>query len=327
MLPVLTALLCVPSARAEARAAPCPETPESRCDPEDAEDTEDAGESQGEEVYRPTTSGPFITFTAPLTPRGRLLLQPILSVALTRGTYDARERYEPLAARDSQSTASLTLFTEYGVLERVAAGAQVAVLHNRRGEAGEEAESTGLGDTALFARGVLLHETPGGLPEVTLLAQVKLPTGRAETTAPTRLDTDVRGTGSTDLTVGLDFTKGVRPVLLHLDLLYTRALPARVGGEDTRYGDTFSWSLSGEWPILPERCALMLEASGRHQGAPRVEGVDVADGALAELVLGAGVELLFSPDAQLLVGYQRTLWGRNVPAVDAFVATLVPTFF
>ena len=27
------------------------------------------------------------------------------------------------------------------------------------------------------------------------------------------------------------------------------------------------------------------------------------------------------------VGYQRTLWGRNVPALDTFVATLVPTLF
>jgi hypothetical protein len=326
---VLTALLCVLSARGAAGGATSAsaEAPKSASDREDAEAGEEASAPGGEEVYRPTTSGPFITFTAPITPRGRLLLQPILSVALTRGTYDARERYAPLAAGASQASAALTLFTEYGVLEHVAAGAQLTVLHNRRGEASDAAQSTGLGDTVLFGRGVLLEEVAGGAPEVTLLAQVKLPTGRAESAASTLLDTDVRGTGSTDLTVGLDFTKGVRPVLLHLDLLYTRALPARLGGVDTAYGDTFSWSLSGEWPVVPERYALMLEASGRHQGAPRLEGVEVADGALTEVVLGAGVELLFSPDLQLLVGYQRTLWGRNVPAVDAFVTTLVPTFF
>ncbi|GMU02661.1 hypothetical protein KH5H1_67810 [Corallococcus caeni] len=313
LLPLLTGLLLPGRALAEAPQGP------SRC--------EGAPEGAGEGVYRPTTSGPFVALTAPLTACGRLLLQPILSVARTRGTYDARARHVPLAPGASQLATSMSLFLEYGVLERVAAGAQLTVLHQRRRAGGREAHATGPGDTLLFGRLGLLHETAGGLPEATLLAQVKLPTGRVKSAASTLLDTDVRGTGSADLTVGLDFSKGARPVLLHLDLLYTHALPAHVGEVATAYGDTFSWSFSGEWPFLPERFALMLEASGRHQGAPRREGVEAADGALGELVLGTGVEVLFGPDLQLLVGYQRTLWGRNVPAVDSFVATLVPTLF
>ncbi|MCP3061574.1 transporter [Myxococcus sp. K38C18041901] len=281
---------------------------------------------QGAEVFRPTTAGPFVTFTALTTPRGYLLFQPILSVSPTRGAYDARERYTPFSEDESEHCAALSLFMEYGVLDRLAVGAQLAVLHNRRREVAERASSTGMSDTLLFARGVLLSETPGARPEVTLQAQVKLPTGREASARNTLLDTDVRGTGNVDLTVGVDVTKGLRPVLLHLEVLYTRALEARVGGVDTRYGDTFSWSAAGEWPFLQERYALMLEVSGIHQGPTRLDGVQEAEGSLGEVMVGAGVEVLFSEDLQFLVGYQRVVWGRNTAAVDAFTVTLIPTY-
>jgi hypothetical protein len=285
----------------------------------------DAQEEAVEEPYRPITSGPFVTFTAPITPHRRLVTQPLFYLALARGDFDAAGRYQPLAPGESLRTAALSLFLEYGLLERVAAGAQVTVQHNLRRSGPEAASSTGPGDLTLFGRGTLLQETAGGLPETTLLAQVKLPTGRAVSAQTNLLDTDVLGTGSTDLTLGLDFTKGLRPLLVHADVLFTYALPTRVGEEEVAHGGSLAWSLSGEWPFWRDRLALMVEASGRHQGAPTRDGQREEDGHADEVLVGAGLELLFSADLQLLVGYQRTVWGRNARVLDAVVLTLVPT--
>ncbi|HEX8536897.1 MAG TPA: hypothetical protein VF664_05490, partial [Cystobacter sp.] len=232
MLPLLVAglLLALP-ARAD---VPAPGEPEASR--EEAGEA-DAPEALAQEPYRPLTSGPFVTFTAPLTAPGQLIAQPIFYLAADRGDFDATGRYQPRAGTDSPRTAALSLFLEYGLLERLAAGASVVVQHNRLRSGPDVASFTGLGDTILFGRGTLLLETLGGPPELTVMAQVKLPTGRAESAETNLLDQDVLGTGSVDLTLGLDFTKGVRPFLLHADLLYTHSLPARLGGENVHYGD------------------------------------------------------------------------------------------
>jgi hypothetical protein len=299
----------------------------ARADPA-REDEQEEPTEQEEAPYRPITSGPFVTFTAPITAPGRLVTQPIFYAAAARGAYDVEGRYQSQARGERLRTAALSLFLEYGLIERLAAGAQVTLQYNRRRSGPDEASATGLGDTTFFGRGTLLYETADGpRPEMTLLAQVKLPTARAVSAQTNLLDTDVLGTGSTDLTLGLDLTKGVRPVLLHADLLYTYALPATIGGERVAYGHGLAWSLSGEWPFWRDRLGLMLEVSGRHQGAPVRDGLEEEDGLADEVLLGAGLELLFSADVQLLVGYQRTVWGRNARALDALVLTLVPTVF
>ncbi len=116
-----------------------------------------------------------------------------------------------------------------------------------------------------------------------------------------------------------------RRFLLHTDLLYTHALPARLGDENVHYGDSLAWSVSGEWPFLPGALALMAEASGRHQATRRRDGRPEEGAHADEVLVGVGIEFLFSEDVQLLVGYQRMAWGRNARALDAVVATLVPT--
>ena len=146
-------------------------------------------------------------------------------------------------------------------------------------------------------------------------------------TAKNVLGTDLRGSGSADLILGLDLTRGFRPVLVHADLLYTHALPARVGANDVQYGEQFSWAVSVEWPFWPDHFGLMTEASGRHQLAATLNGAPALDGYADEVIFGVGAELLLTPDVQLLVGYQRTIWGRNVVGFDSVVLTAVPLFF
>ena len=71
----------------------------------------------------------------------------------------------------------------------------------------------------------------------------------------------------------------------------------------------------------------MVETSGRDQGLPWPTGPRTRGDPSAEVRLGVGVEFILSEDAQLLAGYQRLLWGREVSAEDAFVVTLVPLLF
>ena len=273
-------------------------------------------------AFRPTTSGPFVTFTAPITPRARLLVQPILSVSFAHASLDEQGRALANGPQDGLRTTSLSLFGEYGVDDELAFGAQLTAAHNDR----KGASSFGMGELLLFGRRVLSTENAYGLPESTLLVQLKVPTGNAEGSGPL-LGTDLRGSGSMDLTIGIDLTRGVSPVLIHTDLLLTHPLAARIGAVDTQYGDSFSWAVSVEWPFFPNHFGVMLEASGRHQLTPTLGGVRVLDGHVDEVVLGAGAEVLFTPDVQLLVGYQRTLWGRNVGGFDTIIVTVVPLFF
>jgi hypothetical protein len=272
--------------------------------------------------FRPTTSGPFVTFTAPITVKSRLLAQPIASIAFAHASLDAAGRPVANGPSDGLRSAALTLFAEYGFDDDTAFGAQLAAIHNDRAGA----SSSGLGELVLFGRRVLFTEKSWGLPEATILMQVKVPTGNAEGTGPLQ-GTDLRGSGSADLTFGIDLTRGLRPVLVHADLLVTHPLPARVAGVDTHYGDALSWAASVEWPFWLDHLGVMLELSGRHQLTPTLNGVKAAAGHADEIIVGGGVEILFSPDLQLLVGYQRTIWGRNVGAFDTLIVTLVPSFF
>ncbi|QAT84940.1 hypothetical protein EJ065_3378 [Corallococcus coralloides] len=316
LLSIAALLVLAAPARAAPRGAvlPARDAPESTTGP-------------GEEVYRPTTSGPLVAFTAPITSPGRLTAQPQLRLVSIRGDFDERGRYLQWGQGESQHRAAVLLFLEYGLSSRFAAGAELEWRHERRREDSRTAASSGLADAQLFARAVLLNETVGGLPALTLLGLVKLPTGQAVSAGEALLDTDVRGTGSTDLTLGVDLTRGLRPVLLHMQLRYTHPLPARVGGVSIRAGDSVEWGLAGEWPLFRGALALMLEVSGRHQGPTRLDGLDARGVSAMEVILGAGVEFIASEDVQLLVGYQRLQWGRDVSAQDAWVLTLVPVLF
>ncbi len=280
---------------------------------------------EDEEVYRPLTSAPFVALTAFIPLPGSIIAQPFLTFSATRATLDAAGRAVPLVPGDSQVSATLLLFLEAGLHPRLSVGAQSAVVAVRTRASGQEAASVGVADSQLFARGVLLRETTGAVPELTLMGLVNLPTGRAVSRDASLLDSDVRGTGAVDIGAGLNLTKGIRPLLVHLDVILTHSLPARVGGVDVRYGPTLGWSLAAEWPIGRSMFVLLAELTGSHQVAPTLVGDGHVEGSVASVLLGGGLELIASENVQLLLGYQRTVWGRNTAAMDALVVTVVPT--
>jgi hypothetical protein len=277
-----------------------------------------------DQVYRPMTSGPLVSYTALLTPPGRLLVQPMLGLAFGRGSYDSSGAYVPTAAGDSSLTGALSLFVEYGLSSRFATGAQVGATHARRAMSGASGASTGAVDSLLHARGVLLQETTGIVPELVLMGLVKLPTGRSESATPAALNTDVLGAGAFELVGGVSATKGLRPVLLHLDLFYARPLPSRLAGQQVLLGHVLSWSFAAELPIGNGRFALAAELSAKHQGPLTRAGQAVPDTAMHDILVNGGAQLIVNNDVQIEVGYQRTIWGQNAPALDVLLVTVVP---
>jgi hypothetical protein len=280
-----------------------------------------------EEAWRPTTSGPFVTMTAPLTAKGQLTFQPLLFAAFQRGSFDAASGYAPFEG--SGQSLSLTIFCEYGFSERVAAGVQFTGLHNRLWLAGTSAATTGLGDALAFVRYALPLPPSRWLPELSCFAQVKAPLGRADALDPARLGTDAMGTGTWEFTAGVDLTHYLRPVVVHVDLFANRAFEGMFDGVPRQPGLAFLWAASVEVPlevpVWPNHWGLMTELSGRFQDDARVAGTAARGSAVRELTVGAGVEAIFSDQVQLLVGYQRTLWGANLPAIDVLGVTLVST--
>jgi hypothetical protein len=216
-----------------------------------------------------------------------------------------------------------SLFMQYGLLHNIEVDAQFLLLHNRSSEAGESASETGLGDTLLILRYNLLHETTSWHPEISLLGQVKFPAGKFEHGNDTKLGTDIMGTGSYDLTLGLDFTKAVRPCIFHADLWYSWPLERTVDGVKTRYGDYVNWNAAVEIPFWKEKLAYMLEFNGGHQANNQENGIEIGASRMKSIVLCTGMELNVSDKVQLLLAYQRTLWGTNADAYDSVVGTLV----
>ncbi|MBI5549451.1 MAG: hypothetical protein HY901_36655 [Deltaproteobacteria bacterium] len=280
-----------------------------------------------EEPWRPTTSGTFVTLTAPLTPAHRLTLQPLLFVSFQRGAFDSRSHEAPLDG--GAQSLSFILFTEYGFGEHIAGGVQLSLLHNRRTLPEASASTTGLGDGFLFARYALPIPRKGLLPELTLSVLVGLPMGRGDCLNPSKLGTDSMGSAAWEGMAGINVTEYLRPVVVHLDLLFSYAFEAALDRVPTRPGPAFLWAASAELPLplpfWPHRWGLMVELSGRLQGDTRVGDEPLPDTQVRELTLGSGVEVIFSDELQVLIGYQRTFWGTNIPAVDAIGVTLVPT--
>jgi hypothetical protein len=276
-----------------------------------------------EEPWRPPTAGPLTTFTAPITEKAHLVIQPFFFYNWERGSFDQNSDYQSLPDGQMEQSAVGSLFVQYGLLDNLEVDAQLFLQHNRSSEGGDHGSSTGLGDTLLIIRYNLLHETTSWAPEVSLLGQVKFPTGKFQNGDPDELGSDLMGTGSYDLTLGLDFTKAVRPLIFHADLWYSWPLTTTVDGVETKYGDYVNWNAAVEIPFWKEKLAFVLEFNGIHQADLEEDGAEVADSRMKSIMLGTGLELILSEEVQILLGYQRTLWGTNADAYDSVVGTLV----
>ncbi len=189
----------------------------------------------------------------------------------------------------------------------MALGAQVQSLATTRG--------AGPSDTLLFTR--IAWSEPDAPPHrlATFVLQLTVPTGDVDRSL---------GNGVWIVTGGSSFTLYRKPFVWHLDVLGALPVPDEAGRHQRA---DLLWALAVEAPLpfLNNSIAGVLELTGRHEGWP-LDAILAPEAGVAEqeIVLGVGVEVIASDTFQALVGWQRTLYGRNVDAVDTIVVTLVP---
>lgn len=281
-----------------------------------AAESEESGESK---PFRPDTAGPIVNLTAIIPDRHDIVVQPIFQAAFTRGTWNGSGTFTPPRPDDSARFMTVLTYLEFSLFERLSLGGQFGLLH--ASDSGGGSGTLGPAGSYLFTRFVALEETAAWPPQVTLAAVLALSDRTFGTTTPALLGLGVPRTGTTDVALGGNLTKGIRPLLLHFELF--GAYPG-LRDDGVHPGPYFVYSLAAELPFLDDTYAAMFELSGRLQSDARQGGVKLPDTAVEEMVIGVAFEWILSKHVQLLLGWQRSIAGRNVPAADALVVTLVP---
>jgi hypothetical protein len=280
--------------------------------------------AEEKDIWAPTTPGPFTTFTAPVIDQGKFSIQPLYFFNIARGVFNGEGHYSSLPSKDYKYQQQIQLYTTYGLIPCLEINAQPSwqISNVRIGE--KSAESAAFSDFPINIRFCGAEES-NWCPRITGMFMVKLPTGKFQKGDPEKLGGDLPGTGSTDYTYGLSFTKGIKPVLWHLDLLYASSpQPVRIDGIKTKFDDTYTVNAAFEW-LITEKVDIMSELNWNTQSDKKLNGDWAPDTGKSSLIWGAGIGYS-EKDWQMLVGYQRTLLGENVDANDTIAATVIVTF-
>ncbi len=248
---------------------------------------------------------------------------PFLFINNTRGSYDSGGSFTALPDDDKPTARQLYLYMQYGVTDKLSFAGQLLYIKNFTRQTGLEADSAGLGDSNLFAL-YCLQEENKNKPCVTLLAQLKIPTGKFENANPDSLGTDIIGTGSYDPGVGIIMTKSMQPFVLHADLIYSMPLEATVDQIETKDGAYWNYD-AGLEVIIGHGFNILLEGNGFAQGKTVADGTTVDDTNSSYIVFGPGIG--WSNDkVQTLIALQTTTSGKNTDAINSWVFTLIYNF-
>ncbi len=285
-----------------------------------------AAEAGNTEEWEPVSAGPITTWAAPVCGKGVLYIQPLLYFSQSKGYFFGQGDYfdwpDGIKYRQKQQL----LFIQYGLSDRWEAAVQMAYQQNYAREQNDddeeldEATSSGLADTYLFARYCAIEETES-IPHVTWLLQLKLPTGKYQHGEADKYGTDIMGTGSYDPGIGVVLTKKIKPVMVHFDFLYSRPSKVTVDDISTRYANYVNYDFGVEY-FLPKGFNLMLEFNGFKQGETEWNGVFAIDTNSEYMLMAPGIGWS-NEKIQTLIAWQRTLSGTNIDKNNTLVLTAV----
>lgn len=285
------------------------------------------GEAEENSGWNPISAGPLTTWTAPLCGKKKFVIQPFFFYNRTRGAFNKEGHSDSLADGDKKYQYQQQLFMQYGLTDRLEIDAQTVYQENYIKQGDLKAHANGLGDSYAFLRYCAIEENVLW-PHLSLLFQLKIPTGKFEHADPNNLGTDLMGAtsgaGSWDHGYGVNLTKKLKPFVLHLDAIYSVPVKVKVDGLKTQYGKYLNYDAGIEY-FLPKGFNLMLELNGFIQGDKKQGQERIPSSDIRYLVLSPGIGWS-NNKIQTLLAYQRTIAGTNSDANDSVVVTLVYAF-
>lgn len=274
--------------------------------------------------WDPVTPGPFNTWTAPLCGREGLTIQPLFFYNNIRGIFNDKREYVPLEDNIKKAQLNSQIFFQYGIFEHLEIDLQLNFINNYLKSRNKNTKVSGIGDTILTGRYCPFEEKPL-LPHITGLIQVKFPTGKYKNGDRDKMGLDLLGTGSTDFTFGVNLSKKMKPFIFHNDLLFTIPASRNIDGRKIEYGKSINFNLAGEI-ILPHRLSLMFEFNALSQRNRKENNLEIKNSSIESglTVFGIGYSV---EKVQFLLGYQKTIYGKNTDYIEGIAFTIVCSIF
>jgi hypothetical protein len=239
---------------------------------------------------------------------------------MKNGSFDANSGFTSLEKNDYRNQQSELLFIQYCYDSRIELDVQAGGEENEIKTNGLNASATGFSDSIIFVR---YNETDESdyIPYVTTLVQIKLPTGKYQDPDPSKLGTDLTGTGSCDIGAGLIVAKTFNLLKLHLDAAYSVPIETKIDGQKIKFGDFINWDFGAEF-FLPDGFSIIGMVDYLNQGDNKIAGADAPGTDSHYLIISPALGWQTNA-AQLFITYQRTIAGKNIDAYDTFILSAV----
>jgi hypothetical protein len=272
------------------------------------------------EEWNPYSTGPVITWIAPVTPAKALVPHVFGYYSSIRGIY-GNDSALTLNSSDTEfTTMTQQLFLQYGLVQNWEV-AMMAFYNEASAKIGSEtASSNGFSDTLLFVR-YQVKEAKGNLPCITYVGVLKAPTGKYQEFDFAKLGTDIMGAGAWVPGLGVVITEKIKPFIFHMDMILSTPVEAKIYDQKVEYGVIGNLDLAVEG-FLPAGFNWMLELNGMIQAPKKVQG-EVIENSHSQSWLFTPAIGWSNDKIQTLVGYQRSFAGVNTLAIDSYFATVM----
>lgn len=284
---------------------------------------EEKGEKEAEtrkqekdEEWAPTTTDPFITDSAYVSDPGAFTLQTFVFYSFIEGSYNDDWHYKRFKGEKHRTLLNYNQLS-VGIWKDLELNLAVPYVYNwaefPHDGGGQDSHSHGdIGDVAAWLKYQLIAEDQNTWkPSVAALFQVKAPTGRHRSGNPDKLGTDITGNGATEITLGLNVSKKIKPVILHANLWYDAVIPFRDQGKMIDIGDIIFHNLAVEW-VLHDRLVAVGELNGSYQFRSYRDGKRVPHSTAYQLSATMGFEFILHKHENKCLS---ALAGVNIPIV------------